>query len=158
MNQAVNFFWTILCFIPVITYWAIAGALLWCIIFIGISVASQLFPARLLQLSSNPKFYESLSIKFIRKFVQHGEYINRLTRKAKPNYRVVKDKANAVQYLKTVMMYERFHFLCFVFFSLTAIHAIVNSHYTLFTIIMIANVIYNMLQQYNRARIIRLVR
>jgi hypothetical protein len=162
MNQVVNLFWTIVCFIPLITYWSITGHLLWCFIFIGISVLSQALPFGRLQLSSNPRFYESLGVKFIRKFVQHGEYINKLYRKAQPHYRVVKDKAGAAQYMKTIMMYERFHFMCFVFFLSTAVHALISSHYMLFIIIFIANVMYNiypmLLQQYNRARIARFIK
>ncbi|MEN0056532.1 MAG: hypothetical protein AAGC65_22840 [Mucilaginibacter sp.] len=162
MNQVVNLFWTIVCFIPIITYWSVTGQLLWCFIFLGISVLSQVLPFSRLQLSSQPKFYERLGVKFIRKFVQHGEYINKFHQKRQPHYRIVKDKVSAARYLKTIMMYERFHFMCFVFFLLTAIHALINWHYSLFIIIIIANVIYNvypmLLQQYNRARIARFIK
>jgi hypothetical protein len=162
MNQVVNLFWTIVCFIPLITYWSIAGRLFWCFVFIGISVLSLVLPISRLQLSLNPRFYKSLGVKFIRKFVQHGEYINKLHRKIQPHYRVVKDKTGAAQYMKTIMMYERFHFMCFVFFLLTAIHALISMYYTLSIIILIANVMYNiypiLLQQYNRARIARFIR
>jgi len=162
MNQVVNLFWTIVCFIPIIIYWATAGHLLWCFIFISISVLSQTLPLNRLQLSHNPKFYERLGIKFIRKFVQHGEYVNTLKRKAKPHYSVVNNRTGAAQYMKTIVMYERFHFICFVFFLSTAIHALVTGHYLLFMVILIANVIYNiypmLLQQYNRVRIARLIK
>jgi hypothetical protein len=148
MNQAVNFFWTILCFIPVIAYWFAANSLLWCFIFIGISVVSQFLPVSQMQLSRNPRFYENFGVKFVRKFVQ--------------NYRIIKSKANAVQYMKTIMMYERYHFICFVFLSLTAIYALITSHYTLSVLILIANIIYNiypiLLQQYNRARVSKLMK
>jgi hypothetical protein len=160
MNQVVNLFWTILCFIPLITYWITAGRLLWCFIFIGLSMLSLLLPLKYLHLSNSPTFYEAWGVRFIRKFVQQGEYVNRFIRKSNPNYRIVKHKSNAAQYLKTTLMYERFHFLCFVFFIATAIHALISGHYLLVIIILIANVIYNvypmLLQQYNRARIVRL--
>lgn len=162
MNQAINFFWTILFFIPVITYWLAANSLLWCLIFIGVSVVSSFLPVSQIQLSNNPRFYENFGVKFVRKFVQNGEFINRLIRKAKPNYRIIKSKANAVQYMKTIMMYERYHFICFVFFSLTTLHALITSHYTLSVLAIIANIIYNiypiLLQQYNRARVSKLIR
>jgi hypothetical protein len=162
MNQAVNFFWTILCFIPVIAYWFAANSLLWCFIFIGISVVSQFLPVGQIQLSHNPRFYENFGVKFIRKFVQNGEFINRLIRKAKPNYRIIKSKANAMQYMKTIKMNERYHFICFVFFSLTAMYALITSHYTLSMLVIIANIIYNiypiLLQQYNRARVSKLMK
>jgi hypothetical protein len=162
MNQVVNLFWTILCFIPVITYWLSAGRLLWCFIFIGLSVLSLLIPLKHLQLSHNPKFYESLGVRFARKFVQQGEYVNRFIRKTNPNYRIVKHKANAAQYLKTTVMYERFHLMCFIYFVLTAIHALITGQYLLLALILIANIIYNvypiLLQQYNRTRIARFIK
>jgi hypothetical protein len=134
--------------------------MLCCYIFLGVAVVSLLLPARLLQLSNSPRFYEALGIKLIRKFVQNGEYVNRLIRKSKPDYKVVKDKQQAAQYLNTIAMYNRFHFLCLVFFMLTFAHAIISAKYLLALLIFMANLIYNvcpiLLQQYNRARLLRI--
>lgn len=162
MNQAINFFWTILCFIPVIAYWVQTSMVLNFYIFIGISILSLFIPARLLQLNSNSKFYERLGVKFIRRFVQNGDYINKYFKKSDPHYKLIKDRAHALKYIKTIMMYERYHFLCFVFFLLTAIAAITGHHYLYFSLIIFCNIIYNvcpiMLQQYNRARVLSLIR
>jgi hypothetical protein len=96
MNQLVNFFWTILCFIPVICFWLNADlSVLY--IFIAISILSLLLPARLLQLSNRPRFYERLGIKLVRKFVQNGEYINLLVRKFKPGHKIISNKTQATQ-------------------------------------------------------------
>jgi hypothetical protein len=158
MNQAINFFWTIICFIPVIAFWMDADTF-WLHIFIGISVVSLLLPAKLLQLSSNPKFYEGLGVKFIRKLVQGGDYANRLIKRKNPQYKLIKDKAHAAQYMRTIIMYERYHFMCFIFFLLTAIYALIYLRYGFFALIIIANIIYNvcpiLLQQYNRARVLK---
>ncbi|RYU90782.1 hypothetical protein EWM62_09055 [Mucilaginibacter terrigena] len=160
MNQAINFFWTILCFIPVVGFWIGAGAMQLLYLLIFISFLSLVIPARLLQLSNNPKFYEGFGIKFIRKFVQNGELANRLLRKKDPQYKLIKDKAHAAQYMRTIVMYERFHFLCFTFFLLTGVYAVISRQYAFFAIILIANVVYNvcpiLLQQYNRTRVLRL--
>jgi hypothetical protein len=159
MNQAINFFWTIICFIPVIAFWMTADTF-WLYIFIGISVVSLLLPAKLLQLSRNPKFYEILGVKFIRKLVQNGEYANRLIKRKNPHYKLIKDRAHATHYMRTIIMYERYHFLCFIFFMLTAVYALINQHYIFSTLILIANIIYNvcpiLLQQYNWARVLKL--
>jgi hypothetical protein len=159
MNQAINFFWTILCFIPVIAFWRGAD-IFWLYIFIGISVVSLLLPAKLLQLSRNPKFYESLGVKFIRKLVQSGDYANRLIRRKNPQYKLIKNKANVAQYMRTIIMYERYHFLCFIFFLLTTIYALIHLRYVFVMLIIISNIIYNvcpiLLQQYNRARVLKL--
>ena len=160
MNQAINFFWTILCFIPVVAFWAGAGAMQMLYVLIFISLLSLAIPAKMLQLSGNPKFYEGLGIKFIRKLVQNGEYANRLIRKNNPQYKLIKDKAHAAQYMRTIIMYERYHFLCFVFFLLSAVYAVITARYAFAAVILVANIIYNvspiLLQQYNRARVLRL--
>jgi hypothetical protein len=161
MNQAVNFFWTILCFTPIIGFWAAANSMLLCYIFIGVSVVSMLLPSRYLQLSNNPKFYEGIGVRLIRNFVQNGDLINRIIRKNNAQYKVIKSKATAVKYMQTVVMYERYHFVCFIFFLLTAAYAIIVAQYSFALIVIIANIIYNtcpiLLQQYNRARLARLM-
>jgi hypothetical protein len=162
MNQAVNFFWTILSFTPVIGFWAAANSMQLCYIFIGISVVSLLLPARYLQISNNPKFYESIGVKLIRKLVQNGDLVNKFNRKGNPQYTVIKGKTNALKYMQTVVMYERYHFICFIFFLLTTVYTIINAQYSFTLIIIIANIIYNicpiLLQQYNRARLAKLTR
>jgi hypothetical protein len=162
MNHAVNFFWTILGFTPVIGFWVAANSMRLCYIFIGISILSLLLPARYLQLSSDPKFYEGLGVKLIRKLVQNGELINKFIRKNNPQHTIIKGKTNALQYMQTVAMYERYHFMCFVFFLLTIVYTIIKAQYSFTLIIIIANIIYNispiLLQQYNRARLAKLTR
>jgi hypothetical protein len=162
MNHAVNFFWTILSFTPIIGFWAAANSMRLCYIFIGISVVSLLLPVRYLQLSNNPKFYEELGVKLIRKFVQNGEFINKFIRKSNPHHTIIKGKTNALKYMQTVVMYERYHFICFIFFSLTIAYTIIKAQYSLTLIIIIANIIYNicpiLLQQYNRARLAKFMR
>jgi hypothetical protein len=159
MNQLVNIFWTILCFIPVIGFWLNADLLI-LYIFIAISILSLLLPARLLQLSNRSKFYEKLGIKLIRKFVQNGEYINLLIRKFKPGHKTISNKTDATRYLKTVQMYDRYHFLCLIFFLLTTVYALIRAQYFLAVVTSFANIIYNicpiLLQQYNHIRILNL--
>src|SRR4051812_14993265 len=142
MNQLVNFFWTILCFIPVIGFWLHADLLI-LYIFIGISIFSLLVPTRLLQLSNRPKFYENLGIKLIRKFVQNGEYINLLIRKFKPGHKTISNKTDATRYLKTVQMYDRYHFWGLVFFLLTTVYALIMAQYLPALLTTVANIIYN---------------
>jgi hypothetical protein len=160
MNHAISFFWTTLCFIPIIGFWMAANCMQLLYVVISISFFSLAIPAKVLQLSRNPKFYEGLGVKFIRKLVQNGEYANRFIRKNNPQYNLIKNKTQAERYIRTVKMYERYHFLCFIFFLLSAIYAVITLHYTFFTLILIANIIYNicpmLLQQYNGARGLRL--
>ncbi|MBD1393105.1 glycosyl-4,4'-diaponeurosporenoate acyltransferase CrtO family protein [Mucilaginibacter glaciei] len=162
MNQAINFFWTIICFIPVIGFWVGINDMRTCCLFIGISVVSLLLPARILQLSDKPGLYERLGVKFFRKFVQNGELVNRFIKKNAPQYALIRNKSTAANYMRTVAMYERYHLLCFVFFLLTAGYAIITTHYAMGASILGFNVIYNicplLLQQYNRSRLLKLSR
>ena len=141
-------------------FWLGEGLTTWFYIFGGISIISLFLPARLLQISSNPKFYEDIGVRFIRKFVQDGDLVKRFIKKGKPQYSIIKNKTNALSYGSTIVMYERYHFLCFVFFLLTAFYAVYTGKYSLGLIIIMANIVYNicpiLLQQYNRARLLKL--
>jgi hypothetical protein len=143
MNQAINFFWTILCMAPVVGFWVAIDNVLWCSIFVVISLLSLVIPAPLLQLSNDPKFYKSTGVKLIRKFVQNGELINRYIRKNNSQYNLIKGRQNAAKYMQTVVMYERYHFLCLVFFMLTAGFAVVQRYYGFAMLMSVANIIYN---------------
>ena len=160
MNQAINFFWTILCFIPVIAVWvrSYSGFYLW--IVIGISAISLLIPTKWLQLSADPHFYQSLGVRFIRRFVQNGDYAKRHLRSQQRQYKAITTKTRATAYLGTVKMYERYHLYCFTFFLITTFYAVETYQHTLAVVVVISNIIYNiltiLLQQYNRARITQL--
>ncbi|RFZ85863.1 hypothetical protein DYU05_09815 [Mucilaginibacter terrenus] len=160
MNQAINAFWTALAFIPIFAFWSRVSFMPWFYVFIAIATAALFIPARLIQLSSRTRFYESLGVKTIRKLVQNGDLVNRLIRKKNPNYKVVKDRAAAVKYLRSVTMYERFHFFFFIYFLLVAGYAISLYRHQLAAIILVMNIIYNvcpmLLHQYNKLRISRL--
>lgn len=161
MNQLINFFWTILGFAAVVAYWVSAGLSAWFYLFIVLSVIpaflSQKIFARF-QISNNTKLYERLGVRFIRKFVQHGDIVNRLAMKNDPAYQVTRKRVNPEGYLKTIMMYERYHSICLIFFLLTSGMAVAQGYYMQALIIMTSNIFYNfypiLLQQYNRIRIL----
>lgn len=162
MNQFINFFWTALGFAALFAYWFSVGLSAWFYLFIGLSVIpaflSRSFFYRV-QLSRNTKFYERLGVRFIRKFVQYGDFANRLARKSYPAHPVIRRTANPKGYLSTIMMYERYHFICLIFFLLTSIIAMLQGRYSVALLIMISNMIYNvcpiLLQQFNRIRVLR---
>ncbi|QEM10757.1 hypothetical protein [Mucilaginibacter rubeus] len=165
MNQFINFFWTILGFTAVVSYWVSAGLSTWFYLFLIVSIIPVILPQKVadhLQLSSNTKFYERFGIRFIRKFVQHGDFANQLARTSDPRYRVIRNGAAPANYLKTIMMYERYHFMCLIFFLLTSIITLTKGYYLQFLLITISNIFYNfypiLLQQYNRVRILKINR
>ncbi|TWR27428.1 hypothetical protein FPZ43_13175 [Mucilaginibacter pallidiroseus] len=160
MNQVINFFWTILCGLPVVIFWIFFGDVQLLIAFLIISLLSLFIPARFMQLSKKPVWYNKFGVKVTRRYVQHGDWVNSRSKVKNPAYRVIANRSSVGKYRKMIRLYERYHFFCFVLFTLTFIYAIVGSHYTLAPFIFIANIIYNvmplMLQQYNTARLMKL--
>lgn len=133
-----------------LTYWLKADNATACRYFIGLGFISLLIPARWLQISNNPGIYVELGVRFIRKFVQNGDYF----KSKKP---VIQNKTGAISYQRTIVMYERYHFLCFVFFLATTVHAAIYRQYAMAALLMVANIVYNvcpiLLQQYNYVRL-----
>ncbi|NCD70130.1 glycosyl-4,4'-diaponeurosporenoate acyltransferase CrtO family protein [Mucilaginibacter agri] len=164
INQFINFFWTILCFLPILFYWPGKGYT-WLIVFIVAGLIWGLLPNKLLryfQLSKRARFYESTGVKFIRSYVQNGTYANRIASKPGTAPKVIANRTAARKYLNAINLYERFHLACMVFFILTFIHALVNGQYVISLLIFISNIIYNLapilLQQYNKLRVMRVLK
>lgn len=160
LNQCINFIWTFLCFTPIVFFWIFAGPGIWFYIFLIISFAAGFLPSNFFGLSSSPEYYEKLGVRWIRKFVQNGDFVNRLLKNEKKIGKTIKNKSHAKKYLKTVSMYEKYHIICFIFFCLSGSFAIVKQEFMYFILIMASNILYNIcpiiLQQYNRTRILGL--
>lgn len=161
LNQIINFTWSILCITPVFWFWFQMGVNnMYFYAFIGISCVMGLLPQRVIdsfQFSSKTNFYKRLGVRFIKKFVQNGDLVASLN-KNKPLHKTKNQYSN---YLKTVEMYERYHIIALIFFTLTMIYALLNNQTTLSIIILISNILYNLcpilLQQYNKLRINKLI-
>jgi len=156
-NQLINFFWTGLCFSGIIVYWFDSPSAKPLLPFIFISLASAVIPSKYYQLSRRPKYYERLGVKKIRYFVQDGNWRWSGSKDKPAPVKLIGSRSQAANYLKTVIMYERYHLICLIFFSLSGYHALIHNRVGLAIIITLSNVIYNvcpmLLQQYNRARI-----
>lgn len=163
LNQIINFFWTALCFTPVFWFWFQEGIdNIYFYVFLGVALFFGALPRKVLSkftLSADKKIYEKYGIKFIRKFVQNGDIVNSHSKARGATS--IKDKVQAREYLKTIAMYERYHWICLLFFLLTTIYGFFNEHSLLGFSILIANFLYNLipifLQQYNKIRIKKIV-
>lgn len=151
LNQVLNISWTLLAFFPVCFYWWNQGIDWTFYAFLGASLLAGCLPQKIydqFSVSSEPNAYLNLGVKTIRRFTQDGNF-----------------KRNKLQgmrnYLNTIAMYERYHFICLIFFKCSSVYACLNEHILLGFIIFLANVIYNvcpiLLQQYNRLRIINIL-
>jgi len=161
LNQLINFFWTAVGFTPVVWFWIKDGLNLYFYLFVALSLIVSILPEKIFRLftrSSRRSLYEKLGVKQIRRFVQNGTLINAVTNKEKRS--VVTGVSQARRYIKTIAMYERFHWACFTFFLLTTIRCLMVADYKLALAITAANALYNvcsiLLHQYNKVRIHKL--
>ena len=157
-NNIINLLWTVLCFLPVLMFWLVAGANSWLYLFLLSSLTACFLPDRTLDkltLSRNPQFYERAGVKLIRKFVQNGDWARTAVRIG--DTRKIRNSGHAKTYLKTVSMYERYHWCCFLFFTQTTFYGLPSKSLTWMASIVAANIIYNLcpifLQQYNKVKI-----
>jgi TM2 domain-containing membrane protein YozV len=164
LNQLINIFWTMASFAVFGIYWGLYLAEkrspLVLIAFVVISVLVYAIPARwlsILTLGKNRKFYERIGIKLFRYFVQNGTLVNRIQRKFTAKSGIIHNLREARNYLRTIAMQERFHYCCFILFSLSTVDAFYIGKPGMALLIILFNILYNaypiLLQQYNRLRI-----
>lgn len=99
-----------------------------------------------------------LGVHWINKFTQNGEIINQIVRKRFPEYKVVSRKTPSINKLVgQTYLFEKFHFMLFIFFTLITILAIIKVEPGWALLITITNLIYNvypcLLQQYIRIKL-----
>ncbi|HEY1007522.1 MAG TPA: hypothetical protein VGD92_10080 [Sphingobacteriaceae bacterium] len=156
LNQLINLFWTAVCCTPVVLYWSSADrSWLWPLL--ALSAPGLLISSRFYRLSRKRRFYESLGVKWVRLWVQDGELIARFTRKKIPDHRIIRNRRAGRNYLRTVTVYERYHFLGFLFFTFSTVHAVCYGRPGMALLLLVCNIIYNiyplLLQQFNRIRL-----
>ncbi|WP_337042510.1 hypothetical protein [Emticicia sp. 17c] len=159
-NQIVNFFWAILCFAPVVYFCYCYMSLKILYLFIGISLPTMFIPTAFLhkiQLSHNTHIYHKIGIRFIKKYTQDGDLINKFIRSRYPAYKYVDNKQSFKKVVGRSYVNERFHYMVFVFFLLATIYAFIHGFIYDGIIMTASNIIFNVypifLQQYNRIRI-----
>nr|WP_068890368.1 hypothetical protein [Pedobacter panaciterrae] len=169
LNQIINLFWTVLSFAIFGIYWgeyfAEQRSPLLLIISVVLSILIYAIPNRWLRtltLSNDKKTFERIGVKLLLYFVQNGTLANRIQRKYYKKSGIIHNRKQAQDYLKTIVMQERFHYCCLVLFFLSTVSAFSTGKPGIGMLIMLCNILYNvypiLLQQYNRLRIHRLLR
>lgn len=150
LNQILNIGWTILGFLPVYYFWSLHGIGWPFYALLLISFTAFILPEKLfsrLKISKDLRVYRRLGVKFIRRFAQDGDF------QAKKGIR---------GYLNKIRMFERYHFCCLIFFQASSVYACYFEEYLLAFLIFLCNILYNvfpiLLQQYNRMRIIKILK
>lgn len=161
LNQLINVFWTIVSFSVLGWYWGGYFAekrTAWILyVIVIVSVFAFNIPAKLisaLNLSSNTLTYQRVGIRALRWVVQDGMLVNRFSRNKQ---KVIANAQSARNYLSKIEMQERYHYSCFVFFTLSSVSALSTGKVWMAFLATVSNIIYNvypiLLQQYNRLRI-----
>lgn len=150
LNQLLNIGWTILGFSPVYYFWSLHGIAWPFYTLLLISFTALILPEKLyskLKISNDLRVYRRLGVKIVRRFAQDGNF---------------QPGKGIKGYLNKIRMFERYHFCCLIFFQASSVYACYFEEFFLAFLIFFCNILYNvfpmLLQQYNRIRIIRLLK
>lgn len=130
-------------------------------LFTGLSIIPVFLPASALhklQISNRPGSYLKLGIGLVQALSQNGQFINSMIRKKHPDYRMVKFQRRSIEgLLQQTYVFEKFHLVCFIFFSLSSLYAISQGLFLWAILIAVTNLFYNiypiLLQQYIRTKL-----
>jgi len=130
-------------------------------ILIAIAVIPGFFPNTFydrIQIGRTTRIYRRLGVGFVNKVAQNGTIINRIIKKKFPDYKMVGYQRSSIRKLfQQTYMFEKFHFMMFVFFISITFNALIKNHFGWAIIISITNVLYNvypnLLQQYIRLKL-----
>ena len=162
-NTIPNLLWSVLCLVPVTMFCYQFIQVEWFWIFLITSILFLFLPNTFfdkIQLANTTTVYKKLRVPIVNKFVQNGDIINRRIRKKIPNFKTVMlNKLSAKKLLQQTYIFEKFHFMLFVFFSLTTLYALFNQYIKWTIILLLTNLFYNvypnLLQQYIRVKLKR---
>ena len=160
-NMIPNVAWSVLNLVPVSIYCYNRVGHRSLYIFIAISVIPGFFPNSFfdrLQMGRTTRTYRKLGVGFVNKLAQNGTIINRMIKKRFPGYKMITRQRSSInQLLQQTYMFEKFHFIMFVFFGLLTFYALIHNHFWWAIMITITNVLYNiypnLLQQYIRLKL-----
>jgi Glycosyl-4,4'-diaponeurosporenoate acyltransferase len=160
-NMVPNLVWTALAVSPVFIFCYSLIALNLVLIFLAISMVALFLPDSFfdaIQLSKNVSVYEKFGVPAVNKLAQNGSLVNALMRKKFPGYKGIRFQRSSVRRLiRQTYFFEKFHFMCLVFYCLITGYAITKHLWLWAIIITVANILYNvypnLLQQYIRVKL-----
>jgi hypothetical protein len=160
-NMIPNVVWSVINLVPIAIYCYNLVDPRSLYIFIAVSIIPGFFPNSFydrIQIAGTTRIYKKLGVNFINKVAQNGAIINRLIKKKFPGHKmIIHDRSSINELLKQTYLFEKFHFIMFVFFILVTVYALVRNHFYWALIILVTNVLYNiypnLLQQYIRLKL-----
>jgi len=160
-NMIPNVVWSVLNLVPISIYCYNRVDHRSLYIFIAISVIPGFFPNSFydrIQIGRTTRIYKRLGVGIVNKLAQNGTIINRLMKKKFPGYKMILHERSSIhKLLQQTYLFEKFHFIMFLFFILVTFYAFFKGHVLWGIIISVTNVLYNIypnfLQQYIRLKL-----
>jgi len=160
-NMIPNVVWSVLNLVPISIYCYNRVDQKSLYIFIALSVIPGFFANSFydrIQIGKTTRIYKRLGVGVVNTLAQNGVIINRLMKKKFPGYKMINYERSSInRLLQQTYLFEKFHFIMFVFFILVAIYALVKEHFLWAIVISLGNVLYNVypnfLQQYIRLKL-----
>lgn len=160
-NTLPNVFWSVLCLVPITVFCYTLMPPVWFYVFLALSLVPLFLPNALfdqMQVGKTTSVYKRLGVEVVNRLAQNGGLINKRIRKKFPAYRTVTaNRASIHKRIRETYVYEKFHFLLFVFFFLSMVYALGKGHWGWAAVLGVTNLVYNvypnLLQQYIRLKL-----
>lgn len=160
-NMIPNLIWSLLNLIPISIFCYTLVNLKLFYIFLIVSIVPIFLPNSFfdkIQIGNTTSIYKKLGVHIINKVSQNGNIINGLIRRKFPDYKLINFQSSSInRLLKQTYIFEKFHFIMFLFFCLVTVYAITKNYFGWAIAISIANLAYNiypnLLQQYIRLKL-----
>ncbi len=160
-NIIPNLFWTVLNLTPILIFCFTLIELRLIYIFLAISSIPVFFKNSFidrLQFGKTTETYKKLGVHIINKLSQNGDIINNLLKKKFPDHKILtNDKKSVSALINQTYVFEKFHLIFFLFFSLIIIYSIIKEYWIWAFAILLTNIAYNIypnfLQQYIRLKL-----
>lgn len=160
-NMIPNLIWSVLNLVPITVYCYNNVDHTSLYIFVAVSLIPAFLPNSFydwIQIGKTTRLYRRLGVGIVNKLAQNGTIINKVVSKKFPGYKMIRYQRSSIsKLLQQTYMFEKFHFLMFVFFLLVTFYALVKGHLWWVIIITVTNLLYNvypnLLQQYIRVKL-----
>lgn len=160
-NMIPNLVWSVLNLAPILIFCFTLIELKLIYIFLAISFIPAFLKNSFidrLQIGKTTKVYRKLGVHIINKISQNGNIINNLLKKKFPEHKILtKDKRSISALITQTYVFEKFHLVLFLFFSLIISYSIINQYWIWAFVILLTNIAYNIypnfLQQYIRLKL-----
>lgn len=116
---------------------------------------------RIKRFESSGRLYKTLGIRFFKRFVPNGDYVNRMIRGSEAGYRVVRDERSIVRFEALTRTAEKCHLVSLLLILPSTAYALLLGWYGLALWLLLPNIPLHLypvlLQRYTRGRIQRLL-